>query len=377
MDLPLWASPLWYVVALAIIGPMLYFYFGGAQQRALEQLADERDPVRRWAKGVFGIITGGTDYAYRDKDDLRVALRDWWGINGPEEFRAFFGGLAAEQPQSKPEAAWCWVRAVNLTRMAAGAKFISHDESWRLIAAILPRVQVSFAGWEDLGESYLVAWHAWLRDRNLDRRDVEDVEDNLNALRATVWRTMVFAQPLELARWKPGAYATADKFRVLWYIAAAAIESAIRFRVLLLAAAFVIAAGVLLGQAYLSSSSAEGELVGSWLGELSESGSIDGKKFDARRWLIVMRPDRTATRTMRFYLGRQMQEEVITQYEWSVSYGWQDKGLTWHVVCKQNSPGYECVRASYRISVNPNEIRYSSGRAAFTMRKVSAGYRLP
>jgi hypothetical protein len=63
MDWPLWLSPLWYVVALAIVGPMLYYYFGGARQRVLEQLADERDPVRAWAKGVYGIITGGTDYA--------------------------------------------------------------------------------------------------------------------------------------------------------------------------------------------------------------------------------------------------------------------------------------------------------------------------
>jgi hypothetical protein len=92
---------------------------------------------------------------------------------------------------------------------------------------------------------------------------------------------------------------------------------------------------------------------------------------------MVMRPDRTATLTMRWYLGRQKQGEVVTQYEWSVNYDWGEKALVWHLVCKQNPPGYECEKAAYRFAVNPSELRYSSGRAAFAMRKVSADHRLP
>jgi len=377
MDWPLWLSPLWYVVALAIVGPMLYYYFGGARQRVLEQLADERDPVRGWAKGVYGIITGGTDYAYEDKRKLRAVLREWWGINDTGQFQAFFSELRAEQPRSKPEAAWCWVRAVNLARMAAGAQFISYAESWRLIAVILPRIQVTFADWEDLGQSYLVARDDWVRENDINPQGVESVEHNINGLRATVWRNVAFGQQLDLTLRRGKEYATADKLRVLWYITAAAIEGAIRFRSLLVGAAFVIVAAVFLGQAFLSSTSAENDLVGTWLGELVEAGSIDDKKYDTRRWLMVMRPDRTATRTMRWYLGRQKQEEVVTQYEWSVNYDWGDKALVWRLVCKQNSPGYECEKAAYRFAVNPSELRYSSGRAAFTMRKVSADYRMP
>jgi hypothetical protein len=356
---------------------MLYYYFGGTRQRILEQLADERDPVRRWAKGIYGIITGGTDYAYRDKRELRAVLREWWGVNDTRQFQAFFGELGAERPRSKPEAAWGWVRAVNLARMAAGARFISYAESWRLIADILPRIQASFADWEDLGQSYLVARDDWLRDNHINPQSVESVEDNINGLRATVWGNVGFGQQLDFNPRRGKEYATADKLRVLWYITAAAIEGAIRFRALLVIAAFVIVAAVFLGQAYLSSASAEKDLVGTWLGELVEAGSIDDKRYDTRRWLMVMRPDRTATRTMRWYLGRQKQEEVVTKYEWSVNYDWSDKALVWRLVCKQNSPGYECEKAAYRFAVNPSELRYSSGRAAFILRKVSEDYRLP
>ena len=177
---------------------MLYYYFGGARQRSLEQFAEDRDPLSKWAKGVFGLITGGTYYAYRNMRDLRLALREWWGINNTEQFRVRYNELYAEQPQSKPGAAWCWVRAVNLARMAAEARFISNEESWRLIARLVPRIQSSFASWEELGQSYLAAWGAWLRERNIDRQSVENVEDSINALRADLWRTVAFSQPLDL-----------------------------------------------------------------------------------------------------------------------------------------------------------------------------------
>src|SRR5262245_57373657 len=154
MDLPVWASPLWYVVPAAIIGVMIY-YLRGTRRLFLAEFADDRDPVKRWAKGVFGIITGGTDYGHMDKREVRRGLSEWWDINNIDEFQDRFRELNAERPKSKPEAAWCWVRAANLARMAAGAQFISHDDSWRLVVPFLIRIQRSFIGWEELGKSYL------------------------------------------------------------------------------------------------------------------------------------------------------------------------------------------------------------------------------
>jgi Protein of unknown function (DUF1266) len=377
MDLPVWLSPLWYVVALAVIGPMLYYYFGGARQRLLEQFADDRDPVRRWAQGVFGIISGGSDYAYGDKGHLRAGLSEWWGIDDAAQFQARYSALRAEQPQSKPEAAWCWVRAVNLTRMAAGAQFISNDESWRLIAAILPRIQGSFAGWEDLGQSYLAARDVWLHERNVDRQNIESVEDSIKALREDVWREVSFNQPLNFAQKKEREYAWADEFRVFLSIATVAIDWAIRFRVVLLIVVFVIAAVLVWGQSYLSAASAEKDLIGAWAGEMVESGSMDDKRYDTRRWLMVVRPDGTGSQTMRWYLGRQKQEEAVEQFEWTLGYEWSVKDLVWRLACKEITSGYQCEKKAYRISIDQGEMRYASGRSRFTMRKVSADYRLP
>jgi uncharacterized protein DUF1266 len=380
MDLPIWASPLWYVVPAAIIGIMLYYLLGGARQRLLAELADERDPVKRWAKGVFGIITGGTDYGHADKQELRRGLREWWGINNIDEFQERCRALIAEQPQSKPEAAWCWVRAVNLARMAAGAQLISQDTSWRLVVPFLNRIQKSFAGWEELGQSYLVAWEYWLREREINREDVENVADSIEALREDVWRRLPFNQPLQLGQSKAQGNPATDELRVIWYALAAGIVWAIDHKKLLFAACIPIAAVIVWANAFRSGSTAEKDLVGNWLGEVSRSDSLDGKRFDTQRFLIVIRPDRTATQTIRWYLGRQRQEEVVTQYEWTVGYEWAAKDLVWRRVCKQNPPGWECGSEAYRISIKENELSYSSmgkGRGSTTMRKVTADYRLP
>jgi len=380
MDLPVWASPLWYVVPAAILGMMYFYLRGGTRQRLLAELADERDPVKRWAKGVFGIITGGIDYGHTDKNDLRHGLREWWGINNTEEFQDHFRELRAELPQSKPEAAWCWVRAVNLARMAAGAQFINQDDSWRLVFAFLLRIQRSFAGWEELGQSYLVAWEDWLREREINREDVENVADSIEALRQDVWPALPFDQPLQPGQSKAKANTATNELRVLWYAFAAAIVWAIDHKKLLFAACIPIAAVIVWANAFGIGSAAEKDLVGSWLGELSESGSLDGKRYDAQRFLIVVRPDRTATQTIRWYLGRQRLEEVVTRYEWTVGYEWGAKDLVWRRVCKENPPGWECGSEAYRISIKDNELRYSSmgkGRGSTTMRKVAADYRLP
>jgi hypothetical protein len=164
-------------------------------------------------------------------------------------------------------------------------------------------------------------------------------------------------------------------------MAAAALDWAITYRKLLLVAAFVIAAGMLLAKAYLYSASTEKDLVGTWSGELVESGSIGDKRYDTRRWLIVMRPDRTGTETMRWYLGRQRQEEAVHQFDWTVSYEWEVKDLVWRLACKEITAGYQCEKRAYRISLDKDkgEMRYSGmrGRSRHVMRKVSADYRLP
>jgi len=380
MDLPIWASPLWYVVPAAIIGMMFYYLRGGTRQRLLAEFADERVPKRRWAKGVFGIITGGTDYGYADKRQLRLGLSEWWGINNTDEFQDRFRELHSELPRNKSEAAWCWVRAVNLARMAAGAQFISQDDSWRLVDTFLLRIQRTFAGWEELGQNYLVAREAWMRDREINREDVENVEESIEALREDVWRRLAFNQPLQPGQSQRKGKSWTDELRILSYAFAAALDWVISYWKLLLVPAFLIVVVIVWANEFSLGFAAEKDLVGTWLGEFSESGAIDGTRYDTKRFLVVVRPDRTATQTIRWYLGRQRQEEVVTRYEWTVGYEWRVKDLVWRRVCKENPPGWECESEAYRISIKDNELRYSGmgkGRVSTKLRKVAADYRLP
>jgi len=225
-----------------------------------------------------------------------------------------------------------------------------------------------------------VAWEDWLREREISREDVENVADSIEALRQDVWPATPFDQPLQPGQSKTKRNTAADELRVLWYAFAAAIVSAIDHKKLLFVACIPIAAVIVWANAFRLGSATEKDLVGTWLGELSESGTLDGKRYDAQRFLIVVRPDRTATQTIRWYLGRQRQEEVVTRYEWTVGYEWAAKDLVWRRVCKENPPGWECDSEAYRISIKDNELRYSSmgkGRGSTTMRKVAADYRLP
>jgi hypothetical protein len=368
---------LWVFIPLAAAAAfLLYYYVGGARQRMLSEFADQHDPSRRWAHGVFGLISGAGDHAYEPSRALRRALGNWWDINTTDEFRARFAKLCAEQPSSKPEAAWCWVRAVNLARMAAGAGLVSHEVCWQLIGQFLPRIQRVFSGWEDLGQNYLTASEVWLQERNIDRRSVEDVADNINVLREGLWREVSFSEPLGRKLVPPPRPSRA---RELLHMLGLAIDWAIEFRMPLIILAFAMAVVIVLAQSFLSTAAAKRDLIGTWAGELVEDGSLDAKTYSTRRWQIVVRPDQTGTQIMRWYLGRQRQEEAVEEFEWTLDFEWSVKDLVWRLTCTTISPGYACEKKAYRISMENGAMRYSniSGRVAHTMRKVPTDYALP
>lgn len=81
---------------------------------------------------------------------------------------------------------------------------------------------------------------------------------------------------------------------------------------------------------------------------------------------------------MRWYLGRQRQEEAVERFEWTLSYEWSVKDHVWRLACKEITSGYQCERNAYRISIDGDKMRYTGmrGGPGFTMRKVSADYQL-
>lgn len=82
---------------------------------------------------------------------------------------------------------------------------------------------------------------------------------------------------------------------------------------------------------------------------------------------------------MRWYLGRQRQEEAVEEFAWTLDFEWSVKDLVWRLTCTTISPGYACEKKAYRISMENDAMRYGNigGRVAHTMRKVPTDYALP
>ncbi len=131
-----------YLVAFWGAITLLWWLFAGRKQKAMQ--ADTKDARKNWAQGIYSVVTGGEDYGFSDKYDVLLALSNSWSINGENDFRRRFSELISAPGDSKSETAWNLARAVNLSRMAAGAKLISNEESWQLIYPLLPRIQQSF-----------------------------------------------------------------------------------------------------------------------------------------------------------------------------------------------------------------------------------------
>jgi hypothetical protein len=133
----------------------------------------------------------------------------------------------------------------------------------------------------------------------------------------------------------------------------------------------LVVMGALLIASLQAAISDERELIGTWLGEVTDGGTVEGKTFDSRRWLAVIEPNRTGRYTMRFYLGGQSQIEYTADFEWAL------ENDVWRVTCKSTGPG--CEDARYNISISGDEIRYTNARGGdtYAMRKVPAVYQLP
>ena len=154
-----------------ILFPLIFFGFIGfiwwtfVGKKQSAQIADQTNPDKRWAGGVYTLVTGGTDYGYEDKWDVRLALSNSWSIENALDFQKRYAELTQldTTTQQKTSAlAWNLVRAVNLSRMAAGAAFISQEESWAQIATLKPKIQAHFDSWQSLGTAYVDAWRDWV-----------------------------------------------------------------------------------------------------------------------------------------------------------------------------------------------------------------------
>ena len=246
-----------------------------------------------------------------------------------------------------------------------------------MITQFLPRIQRVFSGWEDLGQNYLTASNAWLEERNIDHRSVEDVEDNIDVLRESVGRGVSFDEPLLR---NPIAPPRPSRARELLHMLGLAIDWAIEFRVPLIILAFAIGVVIVLAHSFLSTAFAKRDLIGTWAGELVEDGAIKLQEIQpaavANRRAIRSNGNPSHAVVPRPAASRGGRGGIC------VGTGVRMVGQGprfWHLTCKKISPGYECERKAYRLSIDNGGMRYKSisGRVEHTMRKVSADYALP
>lgn len=119
-------------------------------------------------------------------------------------------------------------------------------------------------------------------------------------------------------------------------------------------------------------------LVGSWYGEIAQTGNIEGRSYDLRRWLRTNFPDGRQLLVFRYYLDGQLQVEEQSQGKWSLENG------VYTTICESFSLGGKvrsCIgKVEYDMSVlNEREMQYRSRSSGLTYRmvRVPTGYRLP
>jgi hypothetical protein len=146
--------------------------------------------LARWARGAYGLLTGGDDFGRLGREEAQGLLEAPWGIEDAAQLRDAVAGL--ERTESGNEA-WDLVRAIVLARLGAAAGYLDEQESWEIVARAAARLQGSYGSWAALGEAYAEGRSAWLRGQGISQpAHHSPVERNIEALRARVWPRVAF-----------------------------------------------------------------------------------------------------------------------------------------------------------------------------------------
>ena len=160
---------------------------------AAKQLeADSRIKLRRFAYGVYGIVTRDYDYAHTPRWTALVN-REAWQLLDRAALEVRVSTLCAGD-------AFDLGRAVILLRAAVALGYFSDDESWSRVLPVLRALQTQCSSWEDYLTVYLRGRRRWLElpvDGSKDTPDMKQVLSNVIFIRKTVWRTTPFRLSLE------------------------------------------------------------------------------------------------------------------------------------------------------------------------------------
>ena len=154
--------------------------------------ADSRIKLRRFAYGVYGIVTRDYDYAHTPRWTALVN-REAWQLSD-------LAALDARVEMLCVGDAFDLGRALILLRAGVGLGWLSDADSWPRALPVLRGLQTQCLGWEDYLKIYLRGRRRWLNlleDGSKDTLEMKQVLGNVAYIRRAVWRTTPFRLPLE------------------------------------------------------------------------------------------------------------------------------------------------------------------------------------
>jgi Protein of unknown function (DUF1266) len=120
--------------------------------------------IPRWARGAYGLWTGGDDSGACARARAVNSLSSWYGATNVGAFRAVITDL---KRGTTGVAAWDRVRALDLLRIGVAPGYIDLDECWTESARICKTIQSTHTSWEHLGQVFQVGMNSWQHTRAL------------------------------------------------------------------------------------------------------------------------------------------------------------------------------------------------------------------
>jgi hypothetical protein len=178
------------LVVLGGLGAFLWWWRSGADDP--RQVADKKHPRRRFAQGIMFILSRGHDYGYSPPAAARGPLNGSWDIHDGAAAIKTIKDLANSTATAPAELAFDLVRAVNVARLAAGAEYISQEQSFALVDVACRRLQAGFQSFEQIGELYAQKAAEWCRENGITG---DDTQQNVNWCREFEWPEIPFQTP--------------------------------------------------------------------------------------------------------------------------------------------------------------------------------------
>lgn len=138
-----------------------------------------------WARGAYGLWTGGEDSGLWPQDRARSSLSNWYGANDASGLRATLDGLASGQTGNL---AWDAVRAIDLVRIGVAAGYFDARDSADEVRRFADLLRRAYPSWEAAAAGFEQGMNAWQASRGItDPNETGRVRRNLPYLQSGVW----------------------------------------------------------------------------------------------------------------------------------------------------------------------------------------------